>query len=316
MIDIYYYDSTQKKVIIGDSSKFDQFGHEKIWVDVTAITRAEADFLEQKFNLHHLTSEDLINQRTRIKVEEFSDYLFSVFYGIKKEKQIELHEMDFILGKNFIISNHKDKIDSFSELKKDLKKLQGLFEKGVDFIFHHLLDTEVDNFFPVLEDIDNQIELIEEKVVKKAKPELLQQILKIKRKIVTIKKSALPQREKISFLAKNGYHFISKKSIPYFRDIYDHAIRVSDSIDNYREAISGTFDAYMSAVSNNMNEVMKTLSIIATISLPLGIISGIFGTNFDILPGQHIPFGFWMMIGLMLTFVASMVYFFKRRGWF
>ncbi|MBU0471913.1 MAG: hypothetical protein KKF89_05475 [Nanoarchaeota archaeon] len=109
---------------------------------------------------------------------------------------------------------------------------------------------------------------------------------------------------------------ISKKSAPYFRDIYDHAVRVSDSIDNYREAIGGTFDAYMSAISNNMNEVMKTLSIIATIALPLGIISGIFGTNFDLLPGQHIHYGFWLMILLMMTFMGVMLYYFKRRGWF
>jgi len=313
MIDLFYFDKTLKKGNITDLKKLRE---NKIWLDITDISSEESKFLLEEFNLHPLTVEDLIGPNTRIKVEEFSEYLFSVFYGIKKEKSIELQELDFILGKNFIISNHRGEIVTFTHLKNNSEKLSLLFGRGVDFIFHHLLDNEIDHFFPVLEDIDDKIELIEEEVAKKIRPELLRGIFKIKQKIVIIKKFALPQREKISFLAKNEYKFISKKAIPYFRDIYDHAIRVSDSIDNYREEISGTFDAYMSAVSNNTNEVMKTLSIIATIALPLGVISGIYGTNFDILPGQHIPYGFWMMLGGMFLVIGTMVLLFRRRGWF
>lgn len=168
----------------------------------------------------------------------------------------------------------------------------------------------------MLEKIDDQIEDIEAEITKKVRPELMTRILNLKRQIVSIKKLALPQREKISFLTKTDNKFISKKALPYFRDIYDHSIKVADNIDNYREAIGSTFDAYMSAVSNNMNEVMKTLSIIATIALPLGIISGIFGTNFDILPGQHISYGFWIMILIMVLFMSGMLYYFKRKRWF
>ena len=313
MVELYYSENGIKK---GKISELSKLKNKKKWIDITDITHEEKALLQKEFNLHPLTSEDLFNSGIRIKIEGFSDYLFSVFYGIKKSKTIELIELDFILGENFLITNHKTKIESFDNLKSDSKKLENLFAKGLDFLFHKLLDQEVDNFFPVLENIDDIIEDLEEEVTKKPRPELLKQILKLKRKIILIKKVALPQREKISFLAKNEYKIISKKAIPYFRDIYDHAIRVSDTIDNYREAVGGTFDAYMSAISNNMSEVMKTLSIIATIALPLGIISGIFGTNFDILPGQHIPFGFWLMILLMVFFAGYMIYFFKRRGWF
>ncbi len=313
MIELFYFDRTVKKGNIRDLKKLQA---RRLWIDVTNITKEEEGLLKTSFSLHSLTAEDLLNQGTRIKVEEFSDYLFCVFYGIKKEKSIELQELDFIIGKDFIISSHKKEIATFTELKKNPERLAGLFEKGADFIFHYLLDKEIDNFFPVLEEIDDQIEDIEEEVTKKVRSELLQKVHKMKRTIVLIKKTALPQREKISFLAKNDYRFISKKSIPYFRDIYDHAIRVSDSIDNYREAISGTFDAYMSAVSNNMNEVMKTLSIIATIALPLGVISGIYGTNFDILPGQHFAYGFWIMLLGMFSVIGLMIVMFKKRGWF
>jgi magnesium transporter len=315
MIDIFYFDNGVKRCELSELSSILN-SNNKIWVDIVDISSDEKEIIQKAFDLHPLTSEDLFNLGTRVKVEEFSKYIFSVFYTIKSTNSIELSELDFVLGKNFLITNHRKKVDSFEIIKKNSDKLDKLFVKGVDFLFHKLLDVEVDNFFPVLEGIDDIIEKLEEEVIRNPKPELLTKILKLKRKIVSLKKVTLPQREKISFLAKNNYEFIGKKAIPYFRDIYDHAIRVSDIIDNYREAIGGTSDAYMAAISNRMNEVMKTLSIIATIALPLGIISGIFGTNFDILPGQHIHYGFWIMIFLMLFFVVGMLVYFKKKRWF
>lgn len=313
MIDILYFDKTLKKGALKD---LDKLKTKQIWIDITDITKKEAELIKEKFNLHPLTAEDIVTSNTRIKVEEFPNYLFCVFYSIQKTKTIELIEMDFILGENFIISNHRKEIPSYNELKNNRERLENLFKKGNDSIFHKLLDSEIDNYFPVLESIDDQIEDIEEKVTKKPRPELLIKILNLKRLIVRIKKTTLTQREKISFLAKSDHKFISKKAIPYFRDIYDHAIRVSDTIDNYREAVGSTFDAYMSAVSNSMNEVMKVLSIIATIALPLTVISGIYGTNFQILPGAGAIYGFWIMIFFMILLCVGMLYFFKKRGWF
>jgi len=313
VIDIFYFDKNLKKGALKD---LDKLKTKQIWIDIIDITKKEADLIKEKFNLHPLTTEDLFNSGIRVKVEEFPNYLFCVFYGIQKTKTIELIELDFILGENFIISNHRKEIPSYNELRNNKEKLENLFKKGNDFIFHKLLDSEIDNYFPVLETIDDQIEDIEEKVTKKTSPRLLTEILKLKRLIVQIKKSAFPQREKISFLAKRDHKLISKKAIPYFRDIYDHAIRVSDTIDNYREAVGNTFDAYMSSVSNSMNEVMKVLSIIATIALPLTVISGIYGTNFQILPGATVIYGFWIMIFAMILLGVGMIYFFKKRGWF
>ncbi|MFH1052852.1 MAG: magnesium/cobalt transporter CorA [Candidatus Woesearchaeota archaeon] len=312
MIDIYYFD---KKIKKGKLSDLRKLKNKKKWLDITSLSKEEKKLIQEEFGLHPLTSEDLFDSGIRIKVEEFPEYLFSVFYGVRKNKTIELNEMDFLLGNNVLITNHKGQIESFQTLKNNEKRLLILFKKGLDFLFHRLLDLEIDNFFPVLENIDDEIEDLEDEVTKKPRPELMSKILKLKRRVISIKKITLPQREKISFLAKNEYRFISKKSIPYFRDVYDHAIRVSDTVDNYREAISGIYNAYMSAISNNMNDVMKTLSIMATIALPLGIISGIFGTNFDNLPGQHMHYGFWIMILLMLAFVGGMMLFFNSKGW-
>ncbi|MFC2163172.1 magnesium/cobalt transporter CorA [Candidatus Altiarchaeota archaeon] len=313
MIDIIYVDENLKR---GGIEVLDKIKGKKAWIDITDITAPEAEQLGKIFELHPLTVEDLLNQGIRIKVEEFPNYLLCVFYGIEQEESIELVEVDFLIGEDYLITNHKKEIKSFGELKRNEEKLYNLFKRGCDFVFHRLLDHEVDNYFPVLETIDDQIDDIEEEVTKNPNPELLNDILKIKRRISFIKKSTLPQREKIGFLAKNDYRYISKKAIPYFRDIYDHAIRVSDSIDNYREAIGGSFDAYMSAVSNRMNEVMKVLSIIATIALPLTVVSGIYGTNFEVLPGASIKYGFWLMMLVMVLIAGSMMYFFKKRGWY
>jgi magnesium transporter len=313
MIDIFYLADKVKKVSIDSLKKLPK---EKFWIDVTDINSKEADFIKSFFNLHPLSIEDFQNKSTRIKVEEFPEYLFCVFYGLRKNKEIVLEEIDFAIGKNFIISNHKNDITLFTDLKSNPDKLTLLFQRGPDFIMHYLLNGLIDNYFPVLEEIDDQIEKIEEELAKKPRSEILQNILKLKRKIIVVKKVVLPQREKIGFLAKNQYKFISGKAIPYFRDVYDHSIRVADSIDNYRESVGGTFDAYMSAVSNNMNEVMKMLSIFATIALPLGVISGIYGTNFSNLPGQNFTYGFWLMLLGMFSIIGFMILFFRKRGWF
>jgi magnesium transporter len=311
MIQIFYFDKKLKQAKVKDLPKLK---NKKIWIDVTDITKEEAEILKKKFDLHPVTAEDLLNIITRIKVEEFPEYLFCIFYGIEKNK--DMIEIDFVLGENFIISNHRKPIPSIEDLKSSGNKIENLMNKGLDFVFHKLIDTEIDNFFPVMEKIDDQIESMEEEVTKTPKPEILSKILRLKRSLIQIKKITFPQREKIGQLAKNDYRFISKKSLPYFRDVYDHSIRVSDFIDNYREAVGNTFDVYMSAVSNNMNEVMKTLSIIATIALPLTVISGIYGTNFANLPGQHFYYGFWIMILAMIILSLSMIFYFKRRGWF
>jgi len=313
MIEILYYDNEIKKAEIKDIPKIKD---KKIWIDATGINKDELEMLKKEFDIHPLTAEDIAFNGTRIKVEEFNNYLFCVFYGLKKTKKFEKVEIDLVLGENFVISNHKKQIDTYSELKKDTEKLKSLFEKGTDFIMHKLLDIEVDNYFPVLEEIDDEIEKIEIEVAKKASPKILSQILGLKRELSGIRKVTYQQRDKASQLVKNNYKFISKKALPYYRDVYDHTIRVHDTLDSYREATANAFDVYMSSISNNMNEVMKTLSIIATIALPLTVVSGIYGTNFDVLPGQHGPYGFWTMILFMILMSTSMIYYFKKKNWF
>ncbi len=284
-----------------------------LWIDATDITKDEADSLQQAFDLHTLTVEDLLTARTRVKVEVFPDYLFCVFYVLRKGQMVEL---DLILHEKGVISNHRGRIDGITGLIDDPDRLGSLLRKGHDFLFHRILDMEVDNFFPALEALESAIEGLEDEAITRPEPALLSRILEHKRRVVRIRKITLAQREKISTLAKSEQPLITKKAVPYFRDVYDHAIRVADMAESAREAVANAFDVYLSTISNNMNEVMKVLSVIATIALPLTVISGIYGTNFSNLPGAAIPNGFWVMLIGMVAMVVGMLLFFRKRGWF
>lgn len=311
-MDIFYFDKQLKR---GTIEQLPKLKNKRVWVDIRNITKHEAEILRDTFGLHPLTAEDLLNANTRIKVEEFQNYVLCIFYGVQRTKTIDLVELDFVIGKNFLISSRNADIPSYTDIKGNKIRLEALFKRGVDFIFHKLLDGEEDTYFPVLETIDDQIDELENRLSSPQMTSLLPKILDLKHSISLLRKTALQQTEKLSFLVKNDYPFITPHALPYFRDIYDHSIRVSDLIDNYREAIINTFEFYMSTVSKNLNESIKTLSLIATIALPLTVVSSIYGTNFINVPGRDWHYGFWMMIGFMILLSFSMLYFLKKRGW-
>jgi len=311
MIDIHVFDGTVRTVPLQELKKH---ARKTLWIDCVGITKEESELLQELFKLHPLTAEDLVNDGVRVKIEEFPTHLFSVFYGL--QKNANLIEIDFILGKKFLITSHKIELNTTTTLKNDQEKLKKLFKRGPDFLMHRILDAEVDYCFEVMEDFGEKTDELEEAAADHPNKALLTKIYGVKRQLTVLKRTFLAQREKTGMLAKNEYSYISKAAIPYFRDVYDHSIRVSDAVEGYREATSNAFDVYMSAVSNSMNEVMKVLSIIATIALPLTVISGIYGTNFATLPGQNVVMGFWYMLLGMFLLAVVMLLFFKRKKWF
>ncbi len=319
MHEIIYLDG--KKVRRGDFANLEKLKSKPLWIDLTGITRDEARRLTEVFGLHPITEEDITTYRTRIKVEEFPTYLVCIIYGItvrgiSPKESFELVDQDFILGRNFLISNHSAVVPHIEELKKDDERLLSLFTNGADHIFHRLVDAEIDNYFTVLEKMDDLIEHIEEEVTRNPSPAVMTEILGLKRLLAVVRKTVFHHRDNFSYLAHGYSQFISKRLEPYMRDVYDHSIRVSDQVDTYREAVINTFDVYMSAISNRMNDIMKTLSVIATIVLPMTVISSIYGTNFTNLPGSKAPIGFWVMIAAMLAVCVTILTYFKRRDWF
>ncbi|MBL7160405.1 MAG: magnesium/cobalt transporter CorA [Candidatus Aenigmarchaeota archaeon] len=313
MIEVFYSDRKAVKVPLEKLRTLARL-KKRIWVDLTNPTPNEVTLVKEIFGIHPITAEDILTPNTRAKIEEFDRYIFVVLYGMIKQRNIRLMEMDFILGKNFLVTSHKG-IASFNKLKSEGKKMSSLFKGGMDFLMHSLIDMEVDNFIPAMEAYDNAIDRIEARIIRDPGPDILAKILDLKRRINKIKKIIIPQQEKISFLAKNKYSLISPSCQTYFRDVHDHFYTVTDMIEDYRDTLSGSFDAYMSSVSNTTNEVMKVLSVMATIMLPLTVISGVYGMNFLVLPGAKDPLGFWYIIVIMLALIAVMLGFFKKKGW-
>jgi len=286
----------------------------RLWIDLISPTESEVALLKEAFSLHPITAEDIVTKNTRVKVEVFENYMLVVLYGIYKNKNIRLRETDFVLGKNFLITSHTQKIEAFDSFKAD-KKLASISRSGMDFLMHSLVDMEVDNFLNVLEQFNDVVDKIEDRIMKRPDPAIVEKILDLKRRVNRIKKIVVRQQEKISFLAKNQYALISPECQTYFRDVHDHFYTVTDMIEDYKYALAGSLDAYMYSVANTTNKVMKLLSIVATIVLPLTVISSIYGMNLAFLPGSEAPAGFWVIIGIMLTMVGIMLTFFKRRGW-
>lgn len=314
MIDIFYFDGRLKR---GEVKDLPRLKNKNIWIDISEFKKEDLKIIEKVVELHPVTVEDLLLSHGRIKVESFSNYLFSTFYSIEEDKKkVKLVVMDYVLGKNFIISTHKGKLANYERLKKEENKLARALKKGAESVYHKLLDEQIEEFFPVLSILDDEIEAIDDQIALHPSHNLMKKILHVKKQIVEVKKITFPQRAKIASLAKRKYKFIPESSRPYFSDIYDQSIRISDIIENFRENISSTFDAYMTSVANSQSDIMKVLSIIATVALPLTVISGIYGTNFRNLPGTGAYIGFWVMCAIMMVFVVSMIYFFKRRNWF
>jgi magnesium transporter len=303
MIDIFVLEDGIKKTR-------NLYMRKPIWVDVTDPSKPDLESLRKSFPLHQLTLEDMSKTGNRVKIEHFNEYLFLVLYGVERDAPFQ---MNFALGKNFLVTTHKGKIDRFEDLKNDRTSLSRLFHKGLDFVMHCLIDAEIDDYFPLLEKIERQIDSLEEEVYRSMNHRVLGKLFRLKRQLLGIRRKASSQKDVMLQLSK-GLPFISEHACAYFRDVYDHIIRIDESIDDYREILSNTLEVHLSMVSNRMNEVMKTLTIIATIMLPLTVITGIYGMNLNI-PEAHYDATYFIVISAMAIIIGGMVIYFWRKRW-
>jgi magnesium transporter len=233
-----------------------------------------------------------------------------------KTKMIHSEQVSIILGRNFVISFQEAVGDVFDAVRERIRKGKGRIRKmGSDYLSHALIDAIVDNYYSILEKIGERVENIEQDVVSNPKPEVLQQIYNLKREMIYLRKSVWPLREVINGLIREESKLITKETHIYLRDLYDHTIQVIDTIETYRDMISGMLDIYMSSVSNKMNEVMKVLTIFAAIFIPLTFIAGVYGMNFQYMPELSLPWAYpavWIVI--ILVSVSLLIYF-KHKKW-
>ena len=290
------------------------------WINIDGIHDVELmEKLGQHFGFHPLLLEDILNTEHRPKMDDYESYLFIVLkmlYYNDNEREIEAEQVSLILGPTFVISFQEREGDVFNFVRDRIRNKKGRIRKaGPDYLAYALIDAIVDNYFVILEKIGEVIEDTEEELVTNPTPETLRTIHSLKRGMVFLRKSVWPLREVISGLERSESPLIHESTVIYLRDLYDHTIQVIDTVENFRDMIAGMLDIYLSSLSNKMNEIMKVLTIIATIFIPLTFIAGIYGMNFEYMPELGWRWGYpavWLLMGAILI---TMVLYFRKRRW-
>ena len=298
------------------------------WIDVLGL--GSKDILQRLgavFHLHPLVLEDVVNVPQRPKIEDYRDQLVIVTQMVIPKNRGEgfwIEQVSFILGKHYLLSVQEEpERDCFQAVRERIRRHKGIMrQRGTDYLVYALWDAIIDGFFPVLEVYGELIEELEDEVVQKSTDRTLAKIYKVKRELLALRRAIWPQRDAINILIRDGSPLISAEVFPYLRDCYERAVQIIDIIETYRELSSGLMDVYLSAVSNKMNEIMKILTVISTIFIPLTFVAGIYGMNFNPeasplnMPELNLYWGYPFCLLVMASIATSLVYFFWRRGWF
>ncbi len=290
------------------------------WINIDGLHNTELiEKLGKHFDLHPLVLEDILNTGQRPKIEDFEKYIFIVLkmiYYDEKENETKIEQVSLILGRNFVISFQEKVGDVFDPIRERIRKAKGRIRKAEsDYLMYSLLDAIIDSYFSILEKFGDKIESLEETVVAGPKPESLQTIHGLKSEMIFLRKSVWPLREVINRLEKAESSLIKESTGLYLRDIYDHTIQIIDTIETFRDMLSGMHDTYLSSISNRMNEIMKVLTIFASIFIPLTFIAGIYGMNFQYMPELSWRWGYFGVWGIFLAAGLSMIIYFKKKKW-
>jgi magnesium transporter len=298
------------------------------WVDVQGLGSEEIlQRLGKVFSLHPLVLEDVVNVPQRPKVEEYENQLVIIARMVMCPHQkagFVTEQVSFILSKHYLLTVQEEpNLDTFNPVRERLRTSKGTIRKhGADYLAYTLIDTIIDGFFPVLEAYGEQIESLEDEVVSNPTHQTLEKIYALKRELLTLRRAIWPQRDAINALIRDGSDLITDEVRIYLRDCYDHAVQVLDMVETYRELASSLMDVYLSSVGNKMNEIMKLLTVISSIFIPLTFIAGIYGMNFNTersplnMPELNWYWGYPLCLILMLSIAGGLIFFFWKRGWF
>ncbi len=324
---------TRIRVIDYDEDKFEQkeVNHIKdilkykdsntiTWINFDGIHNPELmEMVGREFGLHPLVVEDILNTDQRAKIDDYDDYIYLVlrmFYNIRGIEEIHSEQISIIIGKKFVLSFQESEGDIFDILRDRLKYNKGKVRKmGSDYLAYCLVDLIVDNYFSIVEKIGEDVESIEDMLAEDPDPDTLQRIHGIKQRMIFLRKSVWPLREAVSKFQRFENNLLSQETKLYMRDVYDHTIQIIDAIESYRDTTSSMIDIYLSSISYKMNEIMKVLTIISTIFIPLTFIAGVYGTNFHYFPEITWKYGYFGMWGVMAVIAVFMLYYFRKKKW-
>ncbi len=315
MIRVTHLSEDGQTLVSGDERLLDHPGLK--WVDVEGPTEANLLPLADRFGIHRLAVEDCLHLDQRPKLEEYPNHLLIVLHGFSAEQAdpaaLTMHELHFLLGKDFVITVHELPNEAIADaLRRFQTDPAKTFGRGADFIAYAVADALVDRNFPLIDAFQAEIEGLEEQVFEYPVKEQLQRIFALKRSLVDYRKVLSPQRDVVSALARNGLDYIQHRTTLYFRDIYDHLVRVYEGLEASREMLANARDAWVSSMSNRTNDVSKQLTVVATIFLPLSFVTGFFGQNFEVLSSAG---NFWIMLVSVFAIPLLMMAWFRYKGW-
>ena len=295
-----------------------------LWVDFTSESPETALPILESFGFHSLAIEDALQQTHAPKIDDWGDYLYIVLNYMHLVKatepwDTEIDELDIFLGRNYVITHHDNPVNSIDDTWKASQRDPRFSQDGADHLLYKIIDSIVTNYMPIIEKIDEEIDWIEDQVFDRPSSETLARLFTLKRVLLAMRRILLPQREVLNKMARDDYQVIDRKDRIFFRDIYDHLVRLHDVNESLRDLVGGALDTYLSVINNRMNEVMKTLTIITTLFMPLTFVTGFFGMNFF---AANPPFENWTLptifygtLGMMLLTPIIMYFWMRRRTW-
>jgi len=290
------------------------------WINVDGVHEVEQiQGIGAGFGLHPLVIEDIVHTGQRPKVEDYESQLFVVLRMLRwseQTEQIDDEQVSLVLGPSWVLSFQEREGDVFDPVRERLVSNRGRIRRyGSDYLAYALIDAVVDHYFSILETLGDRIESLGEEMTENPKREDLQAIRHLKRELLFMRKSVWPLREVLGSIQRDESELIQESTRLYFRDVYDHTIQIIDTVETFRDMVSGLMDLYLSSISNRMNEVMKVLTIIATIFIPLSFVAGLYGMNFAFMPELQWRFGYFAILGVMFTIGVGMLFYFRRRKW-
>jgi magnesium transporter len=290
------------------------------WLNINGLNHVDQiEKIGNHYDIHPLVLEDIVNTAQRPKIDEYEDYLFIVLKMLYYDdnENIVPEQVSFILGKNYVLTFQESEGDVFDNVRERIRHGKGRIRTmESDYLLYALIDAVVDHYFVIIETLGNKIEDLESDVFDGVQEDTIpKQIQNLKREILRVRRAIFPLREVISRIERHESPLVNDKTTAFFRDIYDHIIQVSENIDIYREMIWSLMDMYMTTISNKMNEVMKVLTIMASIFIPLTFFAGIYGMNFDYIPELKFKYSYFILWGIFILIVIGMVIYFRRKKW-
>ena len=287
-----------------------------LWLHFDTPTEEELDFLKENFAIHHLTIEDIVNQNQRPKIEPFENYVYLAIHPLRREAkwEIEPSELDLLLGRGWIVSVHYGPLPGLIDNSQLHERIPAALGRGADFLLYTLGDLVVDSYFPIMDDVEDEIDSLEDRLLLRAHPGDMNRLLSLKRSIVHIRRAVTPQREVLNQLTRHDFPFVRPENLVYFRDVYDHLIRIAEELDSLRDILSSVLEIHLASTSNQLNATMKRLTAYGTIFIAITAIAGIYGMNFKFMPELEWRYGYFVVLGVMAAISLGLYFYFKKRG--